>query len=69
MVIKEGSNGKRHYSTCMLNDMPQSSLVFAVYFTPETPNFGTFDEVAHPTLRNLFYFIIFLLFNYVYEHI
>ena len=28
--------------------MPKSLLVFAVSFTPETPNFGTFGRVAHP---------------------
>ena len=28
--------------------MPKSLLVFAVAFTPGTPNFGTFGEVAHP---------------------
>ena len=33
---------------CMQHDMPQSLLVFAVSFTPETPNFGTYGEVAHP---------------------
>ena len=36
------------YSTCMQHDMPQSLLVFAVSFTSETPNFGTFGGVAHP---------------------
>ena len=29
-------------------DKPQSLLVFSVSFTSETPNFGTFDGVAHP---------------------
>ena len=50
MVIKRGSNRKRHYNifTCMQHDMPQSLLVFVVSFTPETPNFGTFGGVAHP---------------------
>ena len=28
--------------------MPKSGLVFAVSFTPETPNYGTFSGVAHP---------------------
>ena len=47
MVIKRASNGKRHYnSTSMQLDMPQSLLVFAVSFTPETSNFGTFGGVA-----------------------
>ena len=27
--------------------VPKSLLVFAVFFTPETPNFGTFGGVAH----------------------
>ena len=35
------------YSTCMQHDMPQSLLVFAVSFTPETTNVGTFGGVAH----------------------
>ena len=47
MVIKGGSNGKTLYSTCMQHDMPQSLQVFAVSFTPETPNFVTFGGVAH----------------------
>ena len=49
MVIKRASNGKKTlYSTRMQHDMPQTLLVFAVSFTPETPNFGTFGGVAHP---------------------
>ena len=49
MVIKRGSNGKKTpYSTCMQHDIPQSLSVFAVSFTPETPNFGTFGGVAYP---------------------
>ena len=47
MVIKKASNGKTLCSTCMQHDMPQSLLVFALSFTPETPNFGTFAGVAH----------------------
>ena len=31
-----------------IHDMPQSLLVFAVFFTSETPNFGTFGGVTHP---------------------
>ena len=46
MVIKKGSNGKTPYSTCMQIKMPQSLLVFAVSFTTEMPNFGTFGGVA-----------------------
>ena len=46
MVIKRASNGKRLYSTSMQHDMPQSLLVFAVSFTPETPNFGMSGGVA-----------------------
>ena len=45
--------------------MPKSLLVFAVSFTPETPNFGTFGGVAHPLedlKKNLF-------FNCVHAHI
>ena len=41
------------YYTCMYTYryqtyMPQSLLVFAVSFTQETPNFGTFGGVANP---------------------
>ena len=31
-----------------ISTLNQSLLVFAVSFTPETPNFGTFGGVAHP---------------------
>ena len=48
MVIKRGANGKTLYSNSMQHDMPQSLLVFAVSFTPEKPNFGTFGGVAYP---------------------
>ena len=48
MVIKRGANGKTLYSTGIQHDMPQSLLVFALSFTPETPNFGTFGGVARP---------------------
>ena len=44
------------------NLQSQSLLVFVVSFTPETPNFGTFD----PPSRIYYYF---LLFNCVYSHI
>ena len=60
MVIKRGANVKRHYiltvcnMTCSLHDMPQSLLVFAVSFTPETPRFGTFGGVAHPPPMRIF---------------
>ena len=37
----------RLYSTSMQQDMPQSLLVFAISFTPETFIFGTFGGVAH----------------------
>ena len=40
---------KTLYSTCMQHDMPQSLLVFAVSYSPETPNFGMFGGVAHPS--------------------
>ena len=55
MVIKRSANGTL-CSTSMQYDMPQSLLVFAVSFTPETPNFGTFGGVAHPPLSENFYF-------------
>ena len=48
MIIKKGVNVKKTlYSNSMQHDMPQSLLVFAVSFTPETPSFGTFGGVAH----------------------
>ena len=48
MVIMRGANVKKTlYSNSMQHDMPQSLLVFAVSFTPETPSFGTFGGVAH----------------------
>ena len=58
---------KTLYSTSMQHDMPQSLSVFAVSFTPETPNFGTYSGIAHP-LEELF-FKKKLLFNCVYPHI
>ena len=48
--------------------MPKSLIVFAVSFTPETPNFGTFGRVAQP-LEEYFNFLKFLLLNCVYAHI
>ena len=56
---------KKLYSTSMQHDMPQSLLVFAVSFTPETPKFGTFGGVAHP-LEDFFIFLFVLRFNCVY---
>ena len=49
MIIKKGVNVTRHYilTVYMQHDMPQSLLVFAVSFTPETQSFGTFGGVAH----------------------
>ena len=48
--------------------MAKSWLVFAVSFTPETPNFGTFGGVAHPPWAFKF-FLKFLFFNCVYVHV
>ena len=45
---------KTLYSNSMQHDMPQSLLVFAVSFTPETPSFGTFGGVAHPPPLRIF---------------
>ena len=57
MVIKRGSNVKKTlYSNSMQHDMPQSLLVFAVSFMPETPSFGTFGGVAHPPSLRMFLF-------------
>ena len=51
--------------------MPQALLVFAVYFTPETPNFGTFIGVAHPLEEFSYFYKVFVLFFFkcVYTHI
>ena len=62
MVIKRDSNGKRYYILPLCNmTCLNLLLVFAVSFTPEMPNFGTFGRIAHP-LRNFhifsnFYFL------------
>ena len=53
----------------MQHDMPQSLLVFAVSFTPETPSFGTFGGVAHPPPENFFVIFLNFVFNCVYAHI
>ena len=45
--------------------MPKSLLVFAVSFTPETPNFRMFGGVAYHSGG----FFEFLFFNCVYAHI
>ena len=67
MVIKRGANVKKTlYSNSMQHDMPQSLVVFAVSFTPETPSFGTFGGVAHPPPMRIF---LIFLFNCVYAHI
>ena len=70
MVKRElATSGKGHYILPVCN-MPKSLLVFAVSFTPETPNFLTFGGVAHPprgTLKFLFltvYMHIFSNLNY-----
>ena len=55
MVIKRGAKGKKTlYSTSMQHDLPQPLLVFAVSFMPETPNFGTFGGVVHPSPLRIF---------------
>ena len=38
------------------HDMPKSLLIFAVSFTLETPNFGTFGGVVHPLEKFFIYF-------------
>ena len=49
MVIKGGSNGKRHYILPVRNMTCLNLCMFLRYpFTPETSNFGTFGRVAHP---------------------
>ena len=62
----------------MQHEMPQSLLVFAVSFTPKTPNFGTFGEDAITLMMTLMMtegglqeFLIFLKFLLlsVYMHI
>ena len=58
MVINRGANVKKtQYSNSMQYDMPQSLLVFAVSFTPETPSFGTFGGVAHPPPPEIFFYL------------
>ena len=58
MVESEIHPEKTHYILpAMLHDMPTSLLVFAVSFTPETPNFGTFGGVAQP-LEELFNYFL-----------
>ena len=47
MVNRELPAEKDTIYTCMEHDMPKSLLVFAVPFTPETPNFLTFSGIAH----------------------
>ena len=42
-------NKKTLNSISMQHNMPHSLLFFAVPFTPETFNFGTFGKVAHPS--------------------
>ena len=44
----------------MQHDMPQSLLVFAVSFTPETSNFGTFGGIAHPFEEIFAFFIVYM---------
>ena len=39
----------------MQHDMPQSLLIFAVSFTPETPSFGTFGGVAFGEIFLIFF--------------
>ena len=53
----------------MQHHMPQSLLVFAVSFTPETPSSGTFGGVAHPPPWEFFIFFLDFAFNCVYAHI
>ena len=59
MVIKRGSNGKRHYILPVCNvTCLNLSLVFAVSFTPRTPILGRSVESRTP-LEEFFFFLIF----------
>ena len=51
----------------MQHDMPQSLLVFAVSFTPETSNFGTFGGIAHPFEEIFFKFVFFTVYMHIFE--
>ena len=54
--IKEKCQCKKTlYSNSKQHDMPQSLLVFAVFFTPEMPSFETFGGVVHPPPENFFF--------------
>ena len=58
MIIISNSrkSGKGHYILPVCNmTCLNLFLVFAVSFTPEMPNFGTFGGVAQP-LKNIIYF-------------
>ena len=54
-------------SNCMQHEMSQSLLVFAVSFTPEAPNFGTFYRVAHPPLKNFFNFCFLSVYMHIFK--
>ena len=60
MVMKRGSNWKIHYFfTCMQHDMPQSLLIFSIFFTPETPILGRSVESRSPIEEFFIFFLIF----------
>ena len=48
MVIKRGPNGKDTIFYLYVTQHASIFDSFAVSFTPETPNFGTFGGDAHP---------------------
>ena len=51
----------------MQHDMPQSLLVIAVSFTPETPNSGTFGGVAHSPSGIFFFFYFLTVYMQIFE--
>ena len=57
------------YSTSMQHDMPQSLIVFAVSFTPETPILGRSVEFIIFSLIFAFNYVYALIYNINYKNI
>ena len=64
MVIKKGSNGKRHYILPVCSNYLR---YFLRILYAGTPNFVTFGDVAHPPPWGFFF--KFLFFNFAYAYI
>ena len=54
MVIKRGANGKRQYILPVCNMTCLNLCYFLPYLLRQTPKFGTYDGVAHPTPLRIF---------------